>query len=395
MKKYLTVATFVGLVLGIGLGLWCPQVADKIDFVGKFYITFLKYMVAPVVFTTIAVSIYESRDLSNRLVPLTVGIFIAMFTVTFLLSTVLIVLINPGAGFSMELSQWTGHTTQIGLAGVLWNLLPQNFAKFLTGGYLFFVIVLAAVVGTLGAMCSAGAAVMDVVRKIKDFLFLVLEYFMYITPFAVCSLLCSTVAKYGAVYLGLGAKYIATAYICSAVAVVVVMILPVLYLAKMGFGTFLAKVHKIWVITVSTCSSAATLPYTIKICREEFNIPGKITDVVVPLGCTIHMCGGAVSFSLLGLFCAQIFGVEITFSKYVLMLVAALLINMAAPGIPNGGIVIGATYLEILGVPLDFIGFYSGIYKLLDMVYTTLNVTGDVTANVVVDKIVRSEKLEA
>ena len=66
MKKYLTVATFVGLVLGIGLGLWCPQVADKIDFVGKFYITFLKYMVAPVVFTTIAVSIYESRDLSNR-----------------------------------------------------------------------------------------------------------------------------------------------------------------------------------------------------------------------------------------------------------------------------------------------------------------------------------------
>ena len=387
MKKYLTTMTFVGLVLGIALGLWCPGVADKIDFVGKFYITFLKYMVAPVVFTTIAVSIYESKEFSNRLVPRTVGIFILMFTATFLLSSVLIVLLNPAGGFSMELSQWTGNTTEIGIAGVLWNLLPQNFAQFLTGGYLFFVIVVAALVGTLGAMSSAGAVCLGYVKKVKDFLFVMLEYFMYITPFAVCSLLCNTVAKYGGIFLGLGAKYIATAYICSAVATVVVMILPVLYITKMGFGTFLIKVHKIWAITISTCSSAATLPYTIKICREEFKIPDRITDVVVPLGCTIHMCGGAVSFSLLGLFCAQIFGVEITFSKYLLMLVAALLINMAAPGIPNGGIVIGATYLELLGVPLDFIGFYSGIYKLLDMIYTTLNVTGDITANVVVDRL--------
>ena len=96
---------------------------------------------------------------------------------------------------------------------------------------------------------------------------------------------------------------------------------------------------------------------------------------MVPLGTTIHMCGGAVSFSLLGLFCSSLFGVEITFGKYVLMLIYAILINMAAPGIPNGGVAIGATYLQLLGIPLDFIGFYSGIYKLLDMIYTSLNVT--------------------
>lgn len=393
MKNKLTVATFIGLILGIALGLWFPQFADKIDFIGKFYITFLKYMVVPVVFTTIAVSIYESRDFKGSLVSSTVALFIVMFVLTFLLSSVLIVLINPGSGFTMELSHWTGHTTQIGIGGVLLNLLPQNLQKFLTGGYLFFVIVLAAIVGYIFALSKSGSAAMEIIKKIKNFLFKVLEYFMYITPFAVCSLLSNTVAKYGAIYLGLGAKYIATAYICSLVATVVVMILPVLYFAKISFATFLAKVHKIWIITVSTCSSAATLPYTIKICREEFGIPDKITDVVVPLGCTIHMCGGAVSFSLLGLFCAQIFGVEITFGKYLLMLISALLINMAAPGIPNGGIVIGATYLEILGVPLDFIGFYSGIYKLLDMVYTTLNVTGDVTANVIIAKQVSGGKI--
>ena len=78
--------------------------------------------------------------------------------------------------------------------------------------------------------------------------------------------------------------------------------------------------------------------------------------------------------------------VEITLPLYLLMMVSALLINMSAPGIPNGGVVIGATYLQLLGIPLDFIGFYSGLYKILDMLYTTLNVTGNITANVLIAK---------
>ena len=123
-----------------------------------------------------------------------------------------------------------------------------------------------------------------------------------------------------------------------------------------------------------------------KVCKEEFGVPDEVVDVVSPLGCTIHMCGGAVSFALLGLFCSRMYQVEITLPLYLLMMVSALLINMSAPGIPNGGVVIGATYLQLLGIPLDFIGFYSGLYKILDMLYTTLNVTGNITANVLIAK---------
>lgn len=143
---------------------------------------------------------------------------------------------------------------------------------------------------------------------------------------------------------------------------------------------------------MTTCSSAATLPTTMKLCKEELNIDERITDVVVPLGCTIHMCGGAVSFALLGLFNSSLFGIEVTLTTYVIMIVASLLINMSAPGIPNGGVVIGATYLQLLGIPLDFIGFYSGIYKILDMLYTTLNVSGDITANVIINALENKEK---
>ena len=75
---------------------------------------------------------------------------------------------------------------------------------------------------------------------------------------------------------------------------------------------------------------------------------------------------------------------------YLMMVVFALLINMSAPGIPNGGVVIGASYLSLLSIPLDFIGFYSGLYKILDMLYTTLNVTGNITANVILNHLKKS-----
>ena len=164
------------------------------------------------------------------------------------------------------------------------------------------------------------------------------------------------------------------------------MILPVWIFAKINPITYIKKVYKVWIITLTTCSSAATLPYTIKVCNKEFGVDEKITNIVVPLGCTIHMCGGAVSFELLGLFCSSLFGVEITIWTYLLMLASAIIINMAAPGIPNGGIIIGATYLSLFNIPLTFMGFYSSIYKLLDMSYTTLNVTGDITANILIDE---------
>ena len=385
MKKNLSIITLISLGLGIVFGLCFPSLAPSIKFIGTYYITILKYMVVPVVITTISVSIYNSSKLKNKLVPITLLVFVLMFTATFLLSSLIVTLINPSNGFILENVDWSGSTSNLGIGGMLLNLIPKDLSKFLTGGYLFTVILIAVIIGFICSRFESGQKVIDVIEKIKDFLFKVLEYYMYVTPFAVFSLISNTIVEYGPIVLGVGAKYILTAYICAIVSLIVVMILPILLITKMSPITFIKKVYKIWAITLSTCSSAATLPYTIKTCHEEFGIPDEVTDVVVPLGTTIHMCGGAVSFSLLGLFCSSLFGVEITVGKYILMLIYAILINMAAPGIPNGGVAIGATYLQLLGIPLDFIGFYSGIYKLLDMIYTSLNVTDDIASNVIIN----------
>ena len=385
MKNKLSLFTFIGLVLGIIFGLCFPTLAPAIKFIGTYYITILKYMVVPVVVTTISVSIYNSTKLKSKLVPLTLLVFVLMFSATFLLSSVIVTFINPSSGFVLQAVDWTGTTSELGIKGMLLNLIPKDLNKFLTGGYLFTAILISIIIGYGCSKFSSGQKVVDVIEKIKNFLFKILGYYMYVTPFAVLALISNTIVEYGPIVLGVGAKYILTAYICAIAALIVVMILPILLITKMNPITFVKKVYKIWMITLSTCSSAATLPYTIKTCHEEFGIPDEVTDVVVPLGTTIHMCGGAVSFALLGLFCSKLFGVEITIGKYILMLIYAILINMAAPGIPNGGVAIGATYLQLLGIPLDFIGFYSGIYKLLDMIYTSLNVTDDIASNVIIN----------
>lgn len=387
MKNKLSIITFISLIIGIIFGLFFSEHTDSISFIGTFYIDFLKYLIVPIVFTSVTVSIYDSRKLKNKLVLKSVVLFVLMFVITFVISSLIITIINPSKGFVFETIDWQGATTDILLQSVIANLIPKDFKRFLTGAYLFFVIVMSFVVGYVSSLSKSGQSFIETIRKIKEYLFMILEYFMYFTPFAVFSLMASTVSKYGSIFLGVGFRYIITAYICALIALILVMIVPVLVIRKMSPLTYLHKISKIWLMTITTCSSSATLPYTIKTCKEEFEIPEKITDVVVPLGCTIHMCGGAVSFALLGLFCSKLFGVEITFVRYMMMLAYAVLINMAAPGIPNGGVVVGATYLQLLGIPLDFIGFYSGIYKLLDMVYTTLNVTGDITANVIIDSI--------
>lgn len=385
MKAKLSLITFIGLLLGIIFGLCLPQYVGSITFIGDLYIKILKYMIVPVVFTSISVSVYNSQKLRNRLVGKTIVVFALMFSVTFFLSSLAVTIINPSSGFVLQNVEWTGSTTQIGIGGILLNLIPKDFNKFITGSYLFSVILISFVIGAVCSRIEGGQKLIDVIEKIKNFLYKILDYYMYVSPIAVFSLIATTIVKYGPILLGVGVKYILTAYVCTIIALIVVMVLPILLICKMKPSVFIKKVYKIWLMTISTCSSSATLPYTIKVCKEEFNIPDEVTDVVVPLGCTIHMCGGAVSFALLGLFCSKLFGVEITFSKYIVMWISALLINMAAPGIPNGGVVIGATYLQLLGIPLDFIGFYSGIYKLLDMVYTSLNVTDDIASNVIIN----------
>lgn len=384
--KILNILTLVGLVLGILGGIFLPNVMNEISFIGTIYINMLKFMIIPIIFTSIVVTIFNSSNKKDKVLLKTILTFIVMFVITFLITSIIILIVKPGSGFTFSEIAWDGEITEFSIASILTNLFPTNLSDVISKNAILPAIIFAVVCGYAASKVEDGETAIKVVESFKNIFGKILEMIMYITPAAVLSLVGSTIANYGNIIFGVGVKYILIAWICSIIALILVMILPAFLIGKVNPITYIKKASKIWLMTLTTRSSAATLPYTIKTCNEDFDIPEKVTNIVVPLGCTIHMCGGAVSFALLGLFTSQLFGVPITIGTFALMIISATLINMAAPGIPNGGIVIGATYLSILGIPLTFIGLYSGIYPLLDMAYTTLNVTGDITANIIINK---------
>lgn len=389
MKNKLNIAILIGFILGIVGGLICPDFMNNISFVGTIYVNLLKFIIIPIIFTSISATIFKSNKSKSAIILKIIVLFTIMFIATFLLTTLLFTFINPLNGVTisdLSVVEWSEEISKLDFSKIIINLFPSNLSTMIQNNSIFASILFSVAFGLASSKVRTGKKVMELIEGFRDIFYEILKYIMYLTPLAVFSLIGSTIANYGFEIIGIGAKYIGTVYLFSLLIMISIMILPVWTYAKINPIVYIKKILKVWLITITTCSSSATLPYTIKTCNEELNISNNITDIVVPLGCTVHMCGGALSFALLGLFSSQLFGIQVTISSYLMMLVGATLINMSAPGIPSGGIILGATYLSMLNIPLSFIGIYSGMYRLLDMAYTTLNVTGDITANVLIYK---------
>lgn len=379
--KRLYTASLILFALGLILGFAVPQIFPPIAFIGDIYVNLLKMIVIPLLMTQIITGVYGARGAFAGRLAKTIVLFVAMFIVSFCLTAVLVSLLAPGRGVDLFQQAWQGELAMATLPDFFRSIVPGNIFAAMANGIILPCILFAFVTGIAASAVQAERAV-AVIGEFNRILTKILDYIMLLTPIGVFALIGNAAAEYGFALLGVCAKYILIAWLGCALVTLIVMILPVRIYAHISPIAYCKRVARIWLITLSTCSSAATLPNTIRVCNEAFGVPEEITGIVVPLGCTIHMCGGAVSFCLLGLFTLQMAGIPLTIGMFCYMLLVATLINMAAPGIPGGGIVIGATYLTILGAPTGFIGMYSGIYRLLDMAYTSVNVTGDITANI-------------
>ena len=376
----LPLLSLAAFALGLILGLTAPGFFAPISFIGTVYLNLLKLIVIPLLMAEVAVGVYRAGASAPGQLIRTVALFAVMFVISFLLTAGLVSLLRPGVGMELFGGEWDGSAAVMSPGTFFESIFPANLFAAMSAGSMLPCLLFAFVFGTAAGSVRA-EKLMDAVDEFRAVCTKILSYIMWLTPPGVFSLIGSAAAGYGAALLGVCARYILTAWLGCLVVTVLVMILPVWLFCGITPIRYIRSVAPVWLLTLSTCSSAATLPTTLRVCHEEFGIPERITGVVVPLGCTIHMCGGAVSFCLLGLFTLQMAGASVTLPLFLQMLLVATLMNMAAPGIPGGGVALGAAYLGILGAPGGFIGLYSGVYRLLDMAYTSVNVTGDITAN--------------
>lgn len=388
MTKRFSLITLGAFGLGIFGGLIIPNVMIALGFLGTIYINLLKMMIIPILFFGIVTALTSTeKQQISKITIRTIILFIVMFVLSFLINSGFVGLVQPGNTFTFTNVAWEGDLAQVSLASFFTSFFPDNILRVACENAILPIILFAFAVGfAINRIDKYKEFLIQLNTSINAIFTQILQWIMYLTPIGVFALMGNTVANFGPNVLLSGAAYILSAWIGCVIIAILVMILPVWLYCKINPIEYIKKVSEIWIMTLSTCSSAATLPNTIRVCNEKFNIPKELTNIIVPLGCTIHMCGGAVSFSLLALFNMQMYNIPLTLPLFLTMLVVALIINMGAPGIPGGGIVIGATYLSILGVPLTFIGFYAGIYRLLDMAYTTMNVTGDISANLIIKR---------
>ena len=389
-KKNLFLRVAVGFALGVVLGFAAPDFSIAVKVVGDLYLNLIKLMIIPIVVCAVFCGIANIRDgaLLRRIGVRTVALYVVMFVFSAAVSLAVAYAVRPGLGTVFENAPvYEGAVTNPTVSSFLMTIVPTNIVKAAADGstlpVILFTIVFACAIVSAG---EKGRAVLDFMNSLSDAMFRMLGWFMELSPLGVESLMAYSVAQYGAGIFSALAKYIGCCWLCCVLVFFLVMVLPTCLYTKVPVGRLLRACGKIALVTLSTTSSAATLPTTIQVSMEDLGAPEGVSKFTLPLGCTINMCGGACSFCCLAVFVSDFYAVNLSFSTVVFLVFVATLINMAAPGIPGGGVVLGASFLSILGLPIDLMGPISGFYRLLDMAFTTINVEGDVAANLVISK---------
>ena len=390
-KENLYIRIAIGFAAGILLGLIAPQFSIGIKVVGDIYLSLIKMMVIPVLICAVMTGIMNAADLSSlrRIGLKTLLLYIVMFLASFAVSFVIAFAIRPGRGISFD--NQPAYSGEIGgpivFSEVLRELFPDNiFEAFSSNNILptiVFSMLLAIAVVSIG---EKGQPVKDFMNSLSEAIFKMLSVIMETSPLGVMSLVAFSIAEYGSgIFMAIG-KYVLCCWLACVAVFFIVFLLPVNAYTDTDFRTFLTAAGKIALMTMSTTSSSATLPTTIKVSTEDLGAPESISNFTLPLGCTINMCGGACSFCCLALFVSDFYSLDLSLGRIVAMAIAATVINMAAPGIPGGGIVLMTSFLTMFSLPVDLIGPIAAVYRLLDMAFTTINVEGDVAANLIIAK---------
>ena len=388
-SKHLFTRIAIGFVIGILLGIFLPEFSLNIKFIGDIYLNIIKAMIIPIIFVAVStgiINIGSGKDL-GRIGFKSVLVFVVMFALTAGIGLFISYLVRPGKVIDIEATGYDGEVTSPNAEDFFMNIIPDNLFMALTEGDILATIIFTVIFSiAIVAVGKEAEPVKSFINSLSKIIFKVLNYIMELTPIGIISLMAYAVAEYGAgIFSALG-LYIVTAYVACIIAFITVMLIPVWLYTGLKPVDFLKGIYKVWLVSFATTSSAVTMPTTIKVTSQDFKVSDAITNFVVPLGTTINMAGGAISFSLLAVFVSDFYDISLGFGQIVYLIFIATLINMAAPGIPGGGIVLGASFLTLLGLPIELMGPIAAIYRILDMAYTTMNITGDSAAAILIDE---------
>ena len=399
-KKWnLTLAIFIGLVLGAVCGLLMPGryewALPVISLVSNVYMNALRMMIYPLVFCSLVVGIHGIGSVSatGKIGGQTILYYIATTLIASLIGLFLPKALGLGQGVVIEMSEAAVEATKFtSLLDTVSNLLPANPVASFAEGNMLQVLVFAVVIGI--TCLSVGKKAEPFVRlaeAINEISVKIISVVMKFTPIGVfCSISYVMYANGTQTILAL-AKVLAALYITFILYVLIVYGGIVKFLGKCSIKTFFTKVMPAALNAFGTCSSSATLPIS-KRCADDLGVPNEISSLSLPLGATINMDAVSILMSFMIVFFANACGVEVSFGMLAMVLLCNTLLSIGTPGVPGGAIAAFAALAAIAGLPMGIMGVYISINTLCDMGATCCNVLGDLACSVAMSETAKLKK---
>lgn len=398
VMRNLSLATkiLIGFAVGIILGILFK---DKILFIkpiGDLFLTLIKMLVVPLVFFSITSGITSLSDIQRlkRIGIKTVLYFLGTTVLAGVIGLTVAHIFKPGENFNISFipGATTASAQEIpSLANTILGMFPSNPIASLASGNLIQIIIFSLFLGISIVLIGKKA---EITKKIMDegtnIMYKMTNIVMSFSPYGIAALIACTIGEYGLAIFGPLAKFILTDYIGLISVVVILYLFMLKFIARIPLGYFFKNIIPVWLMTTSTTSSSGSLPITINITEKRFGVSNELAQFTLPLGATINMNGAVVYYAAAVIFIAQIYGVDLSLTDQIMVILLTTLISVGSPGIPGGGIVMTIMLLTTMGLPMEIVGLIAGIYRIIDMGHTTLNVTGDVVSTLC---IARQEKM--
>jgi Na+/H+-dicarboxylate symporter len=377
------------LVLGIITGrLWGPD-AESIKIIGDVFIAFIKMLVVPLIFFSLVSGVAAIGDL--RKLGAVGGRALLIFVVTgqiaVWLGLFLGTVIQPGIGVDtagLDLGP-TPSPNETTWREMILGIVPQSPVQVMADVNVLPLIVFSLLIG-IGILMSKEEG--SPVQKIFDSGAVVMQnvtmVVMELTPFGVFALMAWVAGTLGFDALVALGKLVALNYAGCLLIIFVMYSAMIKLIARLPVIGFFRGIVDAMAVSYSTASSNATLPVTLRCAERNLGVSNSVASFVIALGATINMNGTAMYLGLATLFGAQVFGVDLSWGQYFLISILATLGAVGAAGIPGAGLIMMALVFGAVGVPLETIAFVAGVDRIMDMMRTTTNVSGDAAVAVTV-----------
>ena len=398
----------IGMILGVAFGLlaskmgWVQFTNDWIKPWGKIFVNLLKLIAVPLVFASLVKGVASLSDITklSRIGGKTIAIYLTSTVIAVTIGLLLVNTVNPGADFdkdSIAISETTqsGANNKIAAAGnvkeagplqFVVDIIPTNiFESASNNSNMLQVIFFAILFGIAMVMLPKEKTlyVKGFFDGINDIILQIVDLIMLAAPYGVFALLGGLVVDFGAsstLFLALG-KYSLT--VIAGLLLMILLVYPLILrmFTKIKYIDFFKGISPAQMLAFSTSSSAATLPVTMERCEDHLGVSEEVSSFVLPLGATINMDGTSLYQAVAAVFIAQAFGIELDLGQQLTIVLTATLASIGAAAVPGAGMVM---LVIVLGAFGTFWCVACAVDRILDMLRTVVNVTGDATVATVV-----------